>query len=323
MTRLLRVAGVVLAMLLVGFVSSGSAASVTIGQTGTDASGTCFIPAFIVPTGVSGGASYTVPGGTWTLSQWSTLANGAGGSMSALVFRATATPGSYSVVGASSVKTLTPSVLNTFTADIKVKGGDILGLWVSAGTGCGFSTGNGADTYRFVAPVASPPSVGSVVTTTFTATTFRINIKATLEERGGGGGGGPEPVPHLPGNPPTCSGPYQSRPYLDIAPTRADVFDQTTGNFLKDNMSPVAIPIADLPPQLAADPYFQNYVGSTGKPTHMMLCNPASVLARYGYQLTLTNVYIDTGGDIVPAAAPWVVNGLPRPNVLQVGHATK
>jgi hypothetical protein len=101
------------------------------------------------------------------------------------------------------------------------------------------------------------------------------------------------------------------------------VFDQTTGNFLKDNMSPVAIPIADLPPQLATDPYFQNYVGSTGKPTHMMLCNPASVLARYGYQLTLTNVYIDTSADIVPAAPPWVVNGLPRPNVLQVGHATK
>src|SRR4029453_11905516 len=106
--------------------------------TGSDASGTCLLPAFIVQTGVSGGASYTVPAGTWTLSQWSTLANAAGGSMSALVFRATATPGSYSVVGASPVKTLTPSVLNTFTADIKVKGGDLLGLWVSAGTGCGF-----------------------------------------------------------------------------------------------------------------------------------------------------------------------------------------
>jgi hypothetical protein len=321
MTRLLRVAGVMLAMLLVGFVSSASAASVTIGQTGTGG-GTCPNPTFLLQTGVSGGASYTVPAGNWTLSQWSTLANAAGGSMSALVFRATATPGSYSVVGASPVKTLTPSVLNTFTADIKVKGGDLLGLWVSAGTGCGFFTGNGADTYRFAAPVASPPSVGSVVTTT-PSIALRSNIKATLEGGGGGGGGGPEPAPHLPGNPPTCSGPYQSRPYLDIAPTRADVFDQTTGNFLKDNMSPVAIPIADLPPQLATDPYFQNYAGSTGKPTHMMLCNPASVLARYGYQLTLTNVYIDTSGDIVPAAPPWVVNGLPRPNVLQVGHATK
>jgi hypothetical protein len=157
----------------------------------------------------------------------------------------------------------------------------------------------------------------------------RINIKATLdpfkeEEKGKEKKKEAAPtVVHLPSNPPTCSGPYQSRPYLDVASTRADVFDQTTGDFLKDNVSPVAIPIADLPPELAADPYFQSYVGTSGNPTHMMLCNPASVLARYGYQLTLTDVYIDTSGDILPAAPPWVVNGLPRPNVLQVGHATK
>jgi hypothetical protein len=88
-------------------------------------------------------------------------------------------------------------------------------------------------------------------------------------------------------------------------------------------VSPVAIPIADLPPELAADPYFQSYVGTPGNPTHMMLCNAASVLARYGYELTLTGVYVDTSGDVLPAVPPWVVNGLPRPNVLQVGHATK
>jgi hypothetical protein len=247
------------------------------------------------------------------------------------VFRATATPGSYLVVAASAVQALTPSVLNTFTADFKVEGGDILGLWASAGTGCAFSTGNPADTFRLKGAPNGPPSVGSVVATDPPQTRSRINIKATLdpfkeEEKGKEKKKGKEAAPtavHLPSNPPTCSGPYQSRPYLDVASTRADVFDQTTGDFLKDNVSPVAIPIADLPPQLATDPYFQSYVGTSGNPTHMMLCNAASVLARYGYQLTLTGVYIDTSGGVLPAAPPWVVNGLLRPNVLQVGHATK
>jgi hypothetical protein len=331
------VSALALAMLLVGLVSSASAASVTIGQTGTTIN--CMGSEFLLQTGVSGGASYTVPAGTWTLSQWSTQANANGGSMSALVFRATATPGSYLVVAASAVQALTPSTLNTFTADLKVEGGDILGLWGSANTGCAVFTGNGADTYRG-AFAPTPPSVGSVVTP-LALSGFQLNIEATLdpfqepaaqppptgkkEEKGNKKKKvvAAPTVVHLPSNPPTCSGPYQSRPYLDLASTRADVFDQTTGDFVKDNVSPVAIPLADLPPELAADPYFQSYVGTPGNPTHMMLCNAASVLARYGYQLTLTGVYVDTSGDVLPATPPWVVNGLPRPNVLQVGHATK
>jgi hypothetical protein len=220
------------------------------------------------------------------------------------------------------------------------RGGDILGLWGSTGTGCAIFPVSPANTFR-TASAASPPSVGSVVATVGPLAGDRANIEATLdpfpeaavpsgkeeekkEEKGNKKKKVAAPtVVHLPSNPPTCSGPYQSRPYLDLASTRADVFDQTTGDFLKDNVSPVAIPIADLPPDLAADPYFQSYVGTPGNPTHMMLCNAASVLARYGYQLTLTGVYIDTSGDVLPAAPPWVVNGLPRPNVLQVGHATK
>jgi hypothetical protein len=297
--------------------------------------------AVFIQTAVSGGATYTVPAGTWTLSQWSTQAGLLPGtSMSALVFRATATPGSYLVVAASAVQALTPNVLNTFTADLKVEGGDILGLWGSTGTACAFVTGDPADTFDS-ASAASPPSVGSVVATVGPFPDLRGNIEATLdpfteaavppakeeakkEEKGNKKKKVAAPtVVHLPSSPPTCSGPYQSRPYLDVASTRADVFDQTTGDFVNGNVSPVAIPIADLPPELAADPYFQSYVGTPGNPTHMMLCNAASVLARYGYELTLTGVYVDTSGDVLPAVPPWVVNGLPRPNVLQVGHATK
>ncbi len=310
MTRLLRMSGVAVAVLLVASVWSAFAAAVTIGQTGTDQ--TCPFSAFLVQTGVSGGASYTVPEGSWTVTDWSTQADATGGSMSLLIFRPTSTAGSYLVVGATTpVSPLTPNVLNTFPASISVQGGDILGLWVSAGTGCGRFILNSADTYRFNISLA-PPSVGSVVAPTLSFA-LRLNISANLAPVSG-----PPPPPA----PPVCSGPFQSRPYLDVLVTRRDVFDENA-NFRGDNVSPIAVPLADLPAELANDPYFQNYAGTPGVQQYMMLCNAASVLARYGFNLTLSTSYVDTSGAAVPGISPWVVNGVPRAGVLQVGRASR
>jgi hypothetical protein len=300
------------ALLLAAAVWSAAAGAVTIGQTGTGA--TCGNTGFIVQTGVSAGTSFTVPAGNWTLTQWSTQASAVGGTMAVLVFRPTAAPGSYLVVGAGSPMVLTPSVRNSFAASIAVQGGDLLGLWASLGTGCAANTFNAADTApQDVAPVI--PAVGSVVVPAGPGIGFRANISANLD---------PPPGAQFqpPGNPPVCSGTFQSRPYLDVPITRGDVFDGE-GGFVGNNVSPVAIPLADLPPELTSDRYFQTYAGTTGSPLYLELCNAASVLARYGLRLTLSNSFVDTTGAPVPAIAPWVVNGTPRPTVLQIGRATR
>jgi hypothetical protein len=310
MSQVLRACVVSFALLLVAAVWSAAAGAVTIGQTGTPFA--CGGPGFVVQTAVAGGTSYTVPAGNWTLTQWSTQANAAAGTMAVLVVRATATPGSYLVVGSSPAMAVTPNVLNVFSASISVQGGDLLGLWNSLGTGCGINTGNAADT--FVEQVAgAPPAAGSVIAT-LAGSTFRVNVSASLE--------GPPGAQLPPGSPPVCSGPFQSRPYLDVTVTRLDVFDGQ-GSFLGDNVSPTAVPLADLPAELTGDRYFQTYAGTPGAPQYMLLCNAAAVLARYGLRLNLTNTFVDTTGAPVPATAPWVVNGVPHPSVLQIGRASR
>src|SRR3982751_5772486 len=96
----------VLVAALLAAAGSASASALTIGQTVTpDVLGTCDPAAAVVQTGVASGASYTVPAGSWILTQWSTVANASGGSMSLLILRPTATAGSYLVVAASPVMT--------------------------------------------------------------------------------------------------------------------------------------------------------------------------------------------------------------------------
>ena len=98
--------------------------------------------------------------------------------MSLLILRPTATPGSYLVVAASPVMTLTPNVLNTFAANIAVQGGDLLALWASGGTGCGFVTNNAGDT---VLSGGALPAVGSTVTPPPYPVLFRADISAKLQ----------------------------------------------------------------------------------------------------------------------------------------------
>lgn len=139
----------------------------------------CGVDAVIFQTGVgSSGASYTVPSGNWLLSSWSTQANASGGQMAAVVVRPSG-GSQYTVVGVSATETLTPSVLNTFTTAIGVKGGDILGFWASANANCAESTGSSGDTYSFPAPGLPKPNVGDTLSVTGSAG-FLMDIAGTL-----------------------------------------------------------------------------------------------------------------------------------------------
>jgi hypothetical protein len=64
-----------------------------------------------------------------TVTSWSTsAAAGAGQTMTFKVFRKTADPATYQVVGHDGPHPLMPSVVNTFTTSIPVHAGDVIGL---------------------------------------------------------------------------------------------------------------------------------------------------------------------------------------------------
>ncbi|MGZ4384645.1 MAG: hypothetical protein ACXVY3_08595 [Gaiellaceae bacterium] len=155
----------------VGSLTAAAAVTVTIGQAAGDVicgvDGTTF---------ATSGSIYTVPSGTWRLTDWSTRAGVAGGQMAAVVVRPAATAGTYEVIGVSAVQTLTPDVVNTFAASMGVRSGDILGLWATAETICG--TFGGDNSYGF--EIGPPPSVGDILTPSPSFQNGFMDISATL-----------------------------------------------------------------------------------------------------------------------------------------------
>jgi hypothetical protein len=175
MKRFILLAFAMLAVLAFGATSASTATTTTIGQTTAAADYVCSSEVDL-QTGVASGSSFVVPPGNWIVTSWSTYAGAGGGSMSATILR-DAGAGSYTVVGESPLKSLTPSELNTFPVNIHVQGGDFLGFW-SDGAACATQTGQGADLNP--AAIGIPqPAVGATVTPTVYAG-YLINISATL-----------------------------------------------------------------------------------------------------------------------------------------------
>jgi hypothetical protein len=175
MKRLIFLASALLAVLACGATAASTATTTAIGQTNAEAGYACN-GEYDLQTGVASGTSFVVPAGTWIVTSWSTHAGAGGGSMSSMFFRP-ASAGSYTVVGASQVESLVPSVLNTFPVNIQVQGGDVLGFWATGGAACSTSTGQGTD----VSPAGFGPQ--PAVDTTVTPATFpgfRSNVSATL-----------------------------------------------------------------------------------------------------------------------------------------------
>ncbi len=172
MKRLLAALALLTLALLALATGVGSAATTaTIGNTFSSA---LFCnPAVIVQTA---DPAYVVPAGNWRVSSWSTQAGAAGGSMSLMIFRPTATPGTFTVVGESPVQTLTANSLNTFTltSPIAVQPGDLLGMWES-NANCNVLTGGVVEYTTFV----PQPPVGATFTPT-NSQTSDLNISAVL-----------------------------------------------------------------------------------------------------------------------------------------------
>jgi hypothetical protein len=105
--------------------------------------------------------SYVVPAGQWNLVSWSTFAGESPGDLQVEVWRPTATPGTFELVGIGPVVTTTASVLNTFPVSppIVVQGGDILGFRnLTKDYGCGGGSGDpGSEIFGAVSPTAPVP----------------------------------------------------------------------------------------------------------------------------------------------------------------------
>ena len=161
----------------------------------------------MVQSAEAGAPSYVVPTGRWVIVSWSHRANSASGrELGVRVWRATATPGSYTLVGAGALRTLTPGGINTLYERITVTGGDILGLRVGnppvfpgtgGGASCAFTTGVGDSVRYGVATSEQPP--GSTSALAVLMPTYRLNVTARLEADADSDGFGDETQDACPG----------------------------------------------------------------------------------------------------------------------------
>ena len=157
------------------FASVAVAGTVNLGGTGADTNcGSGFI---VINSAVGTGTTTTVPSGDWTLKTWS-MSGGSGGDVSLRVLHPTGVTNQYRIVAASETKTLTPGVLNTFTASIFVHGGDVIGIYVETATDCATFTANPSDHFLIFDP--STP-VGGVATAFAGGTGFKLNLAAVLD----------------------------------------------------------------------------------------------------------------------------------------------
>jgi hypothetical protein len=157
----------------------------TIGQLGGVPSA-CQANFDAVQTSVTSGTSYTVPAGSWLVTSWSTQAGGnpdsPSGSLQLEMWRPTATPDAYMLVGISPVETTTASGTNTFSLSppIAVEGGDLLGLRnLTQDYGCARVGGPGLTSPSTNATAPIPGEVRSLPPLNLAVT---LNISANLAD---------------------------------------------------------------------------------------------------------------------------------------------
>jgi hypothetical protein len=154
------------------------AAAVTIGQTGANGLVTCSADDEAQPP-VSTGTQYAVPstGGivNWTLTSWSHQAEAAPDQQTKLKVWRQVSGLTYTVVGQDGPRSLTSGVLNTFTAGIPVKPGDILGITpITNNVSCAF--GPFGETYY----LGDGDAATGAQVTFIASTGKRLNISAEV-----------------------------------------------------------------------------------------------------------------------------------------------
>jgi Ca2+-binding RTX toxin-like protein len=210
--------GFSLAALTLAADDSTALAQVTIGQLAPDGTPSqCnFVTDRLQPT-VTSGNSYVVPsiGATLAITSWSYNATGTdpGQTITMKVFRKVADPATYQVVGHDGPRPITGGTLNTFSTNVPVRPGDVLGagLPVSVNTACVFNVPG--DSHLFLPdPGGNLPDGGSASFDNFPD--WRVNISAVVGPQvppAPGGGGGATPggggTPVAPGQAaPPCGG---------------------------------------------------------------------------------------------------------------------
>ena len=165
--------------------SGASAQSVTIGQTGTPEPGCGLMADRAQPT-VTSGNSYVVPstGGVtdWRVTSWSTNAHATPGQELKMKILRPLGGSTYLVVGHDGPRSLTPSTLNTFSTNIVVKAGDVLGLNGTASSGATFDGCDFAVTGESYVRTAAGTDLADGASGAFpmTVNDFRLNITAEL-----------------------------------------------------------------------------------------------------------------------------------------------
>jgi Bacterial TSP3 repeat/Thrombospondin type 3 repeat len=163
------------------FLAQPAHAAVTLGQTSSTGTNCTGPPPYSQVQSGAVGDAYTVPLGNWVVTSWSHDGQaGAGQQMKFKVYRATANPAVFTVVGASSV---TPVVagLQSFPVRIPVKAGDVLGLTkvTAVDIRCIFATASADDTVHDH-PLGDV-AVNSDETFNPPYGNFRLNLAAVLE----------------------------------------------------------------------------------------------------------------------------------------------
>lgn len=178
---LLRIALSTAVLSVVGVGVASSAESTTLGQAGADT--TCDTPGDLIAaqTGTSGGVSYTVPGGRWRITSWQ-AAGSPTGRLALVVYRPTGNTDEYTVVGRTEAHRL-PKAKNHFSADIAVKGGDLIGFWSKAGTMCALATESSSDTASIYFPADLPSPGTSLTLIPGFAVGYRLNMQVNLIQK--------------------------------------------------------------------------------------------------------------------------------------------
>jgi hypothetical protein len=171
--RVLLLACLVLAAVLVG----SAVADTTIGQAGGGFDGCTNPSSFVL-----GDVSYVVPsgGGTITSFSFQSVPSNTNQKLDFLVLRP-AGSGNYTVVGQTGQVTLAGTGAETFTANISVQGGDILGFW-EPGNLDNCERHNNTNTGGRVASLngAADPNVGATVQFGTPNPLLDLNESATL-----------------------------------------------------------------------------------------------------------------------------------------------
>jgi hypothetical protein len=194
--------GVILGLALIAGATPATAAT-TVGQVDTGPNPTdCPALTALVTTSVSDGNTFTVPAGG-VITSWQTNAGpGADQSAKLKIFRSTAAPATYLVVGQSAFQPITASLLNgPLPVRIPVQSGDYVSILTGASGGpCQTVTANPADISR--ATTGGPDSANGTNTPFPTPVTKRrANVSAVLEADADRDGFGDETQDQCPSDP--------------------------------------------------------------------------------------------------------------------------